>query len=155
MFERILGKSERMLKFFVKIQCFFAFVAAVLVFGAAFNLLGMTRISALAALIIAVVAAVVVWFSMMSSAWIVYAFADLVEYTKASHDEISEMSAGLAEYTKANHKEIRQINTGLTEYTKAMNKVLNSMGKNLYLVARHCCAEESHGQTENKTEKRG
>ncbi len=99
MFERILNKSANMLKLFVKIQCFLAFVIAVVTFGAFIDVTSLLFDSAFWQLVISVFFAAIVWFVVMSSAWAVYAFAELVEYTKATHEELSNMSEGLARYT--------------------------------------------------------
>ena len=140
MFERILNKSEKMLKFFVKVQCFFSFVIAIVVFGMIFNVLA--RVSTFAAFVLSTVIAVFVWFMMMSSAWVMYAFADLVECTKEYREEISGMSAGLA------------------EYTKATNQTFNGMSKDLFFIARHFYADEENAKsaaekTQEKDENEG
>ena len=132
MFERIFNKSGRLLKIFAKVQCFFSFVIAVIVFEAIVDALG--RISVLAAIVLGIVAAVIVWLVLMSSAWTLYAFADLVDYTKATHKEISELSAGLA------------------KYTKATNDIMNSMNKDLFFIARHYYAEEEKDKSETVDE---
>lgn len=132
MFERIFNKSGRLLKIFARVQCFFSFVIAIIVFGAIFNVLG--QISVFAAVVLGVAIAVIVWFVLMFSAWMLYAFADLVEYTKATHKEVSELSAGLA------------------KYTKAMNDVMNSMNKDLFFIARHYYAEEEKVKEEPTSE---
>ena len=38
------------------------------------------------------------------------------------------------------------MNQGLEAYAKAMGKTMNSMNKNLYLVAKYCCAEEERAR---------
>ena len=53
-----------------------------------------------------------------------YAFAELVEYTRATHEELSNMSSGLA------------------EYTKAMSRTINTMNRELCVIAKHYHAEE-------------
>ena len=146
MFERILNKSANMLKLFVKLQCFLAFVVAVVTFGAFINVGSLVIHSAFWLLVISAFFAVIVWFVVMSSAWALYAFAELVEHTEATHKELSDMSAGLARYTQATYEEIHSMNKGLEAYTKAMGKTMNSMNKNLYLVAKHCCAEEERAR---------
>ena len=146
MFERILNKSANMLKLFVKIQCFLAFVIAVVTFGAFIDVTSFLLDSAFWQLVISVFFAVIVWFVVMSSAWAVYAFAELVEHTEATHKELSDMSAGLARYTQATYEELHSMNKGLEAYTKAMGKTMNSMNKNLYLVAKYCCAEEERAR---------
>ena len=146
MFERILNKSAKMIMTFVKIQCFFAFVIAVITFGAFIDVTSFLLDSAFWQLVISVFFAVLAWFVVMSSAWALYAFAELVEYTKATHEELSDMSEGLARYTQATYEEIHSMNQGLEAYTKAMGKTMNSMNKNLYLVAKHCCAEEQRAR---------
>ena len=132
MFERIFDKSGRLLKIFAKVQCFFSFVIAVIVFGVIFNALG--QISAFAAVVLGVLISVIVWFVLMFSAWTLYAFADLVDYTKATNKEISELSAGLA------------------KYTKATNEVMNSMNKDLFFIAKHYYAEEEKAKSETADE---
>mgnify|MGYP000013654200 FL=1 len=92
------------------------------------------------------VVAAVFWVLQMFLAWALYAFAELVEYTKETHKELSDMSAGLARYTQATYEELHSMNKGLEAYTKAMGKTMNSMNKNLYLVAKHCCAEEERAR---------
>lgn len=82
----------------------------------------------------------------MFLAWALYAFAELVEHTEATHKELSNMSEGLARYTQATYEELHSMNKGLEAYTKAMGKTMNSMNKNLYLVAKHCCAEEERAR---------
>ena len=84
--------------------------------------------SQFSAIVLGLVVAVVFWVLQMFLAWALYAFAELVEYTKATHKELSNMSAGLARYTQATYEE------------------LHSMNKNLYLVAKHCCAEEERAR---------
>ena len=146
MFERILNKSANMIKIFVKIQCFFAFVIAVITFGAFIDVTSFLIHSAFWQLVISIFFAVLAWFAVMSSAWALYAFAELVEYTKETHKELSNMSAGLARYTQATYEELHSMNKGLEAYTKAMGKTMNSMNKNLYLVAKYCCAEEERAR---------
>ena len=68
------------------------------------------------------------------------AFAVLVEYTKETHKELSNMSAGLARYTQATYEELHSMNQGLEAYTNAMGKTMNS------IVAKHCCAEEERAR---------
>ena len=143
MFERILSKSEKMLKFFVKIQCFFAFVVAIIVFCIFVNVSSREDGSVFWTLVISAFLAVLVWFLVMGSAWAVYAFAELVAYTKQTHEELSNLSKELAEYTQATSEELHRINSGLQQYTAAMGNVMNSMNKNLYLVAKHSCAERA------------
>lgn len=142
MFERILSKSAKMIKIFVKIQCFFAFVVAIIVFFASINVASIVIDSASWVLVISAFLAVLVWFWIMSSAWTVYAFAELVEYTKATNEELSNMSKGLAQYTRATYEALNSTNKGLEAYTKAMGKTMNSMNRNLYIVAKYCCTEE-------------
>ena len=146
MFERILSKSANMIKIFVKIQCFFAFVIAVITFGAFIDVTSFLIHSAFWQLVISIFFAVLAWFAVMSSAWALYAFAELVEYTKETHKELSNMSEGLARYTQATYEELHSMNKGLEAYTNAMGKTMNSMNKNLYLVAKHCCAEEERAR---------
>ena len=103
-------------------------------------------ISRFSAIVLGLVVAVVFWVLQMFLAWALYAFAELVEYTKETHKELSNMSAGLARYTQATYEELHSMNQGLEAYTKAMGKTMNSMNKNLYLVAKHCCAEEERAR---------
>ena len=60
----------------------------------------------------------------MFLAWAMYAFAELVEYTRATHEELSNMSSGLA------------------EYTKAMSRTINTMNRELCVIAKRYHAEE-------------
>ena len=102
--------------------------------------------SRFSAIVLGLVVAVVFWVLQMFLAWALYAFAELVEHTEATHKELSNMSAGLARYTQATYEELHSMNKGLEAYTKAMGKTMNSMNKNLYLVAKHCCAEEERAR---------
>ena len=122
MFDAIFGRSVKILKILAKVQCVLAFVLASMLCGAVHEML--KPINRFSAIVLGLVVAVVFWVLQMFLAWALYAFAELVEYTKATHEELSNMSEGLE------------------AYTKAMGKTMNSMNKNLYLVAKHCCAEE-------------
>ena len=102
--------------------------------------------SQFSAIVVGLVAAVVLWVLQMFLAWALYAFAELVEYTKETHKELSNMSEGLARYTQATYEEIHSMNKGLEAYAKAMGKTMNSMNKNLYLVAKYCYAEEERAR---------
>ena len=106
----------------------------------------LTPFSQFSAIVVGLVAAVVLWVLQMFLAWALYAFAELVEYTKETHKELSNMSKGLARYTQATYEEILSMNKGLEAYAKAMGKTMNSMNKNLYLVAKYCCAEEERAR---------
>ena len=144
MFDAIFSRSVKILKIFAKVQCVLAFVLAAMLCGSVHEML--KPISRFSAIVLGLVVAVVFWVLQMFLAWALYAFAELVEYTKATHEELSNMSEGLARYTKATHEELRRMNKGLEDYTTAMGKAMNSMNKNLYLVAKHCCAEEERAR---------
>ena len=144
MFDAIFSRSVKILKIFAKVQCVLAFVLAVMLYGSVYNALKL--FSLFSAIVLGLVAAVVLWVLQMFLAWALYAFAELVEHTEATHKEISDMSAGLARYTQATYEEIHSMNKGLEAYTKAMGKTMNSMNKNLYLVAKYCCAEEERAR---------
>ena len=126
MFDAIFGRSVKILKIFAKVQCVLAFVLAAMLCGSVHEML--KPISRFSAIVLGLVVAVVFWVLQMFLAWALYAFAELVEYTKATHKELSNMSEGLARYTQATYEE------------------LHSMNKNLYLVAKHCCAEEERAR---------
>ena len=138
MFDAIFGRSVKILKILAKVQCVLAFVLAAMLCGSVHEML--KPFSRFSAIVLGLTVAVVFWVLQMFLAWALYAFAELVEYTKATHKELSNMSAGLARYTQATYEELHSMNKGLEAYTKAMGKTLNSMNKNLYLVAKHCCA---------------
>ena len=141
MFDAIFSRSVKILKIFAKVQCVLSFVLAAMLCGSIHEALKpFSQFSAI------VVAAVVLWVLQMFLAWALYAFAELVEYTKETHKELSNMSKGLARYTQATYEEIHSMNKGLEAYAKAMGKTMNSMNKNLYLVAKHCCAEEERAR---------
>ena len=144
MFDAIFSRSVKILKLFAKVQCVLAFVLAAMLCGSVHEML--KPFSRFSAIVLGLVVAVVFWVLQMFLAWALYAFAELVEYTKATHKELNDMSEGLARYTKATHEELRRMNQGLEAYTKAMGKTMNSMNKNLYLVAKHCCAEEERAR---------
>ena len=144
MFDAIFGKSVKILKLFAKVQCVLAFVLAAMLYGSVYQAL--KPFSRFSAIVLGLVVAVVFWVLQMFLAWALYAFAELVEYTKETHKELSNMSAGLARYTQATYEELHSMNKGLEAYTKAMGKTMNSMNKNLYLVAKHCCAEEERAR---------
>ena len=126
MFDAIFGRSVKILKIFAKVQCVLAFVLAAMLCGSVHEML--KPFSRFSAIVLGLVVAVVFWVLQMFLAWALYAFAELVEYTKATHKELSNMSEGLARYTQATYEEI------------------HSMNKNLYLVAKHCCAEEERAR---------
>ena len=144
MFDAIFSRSVKILKIFAKVQCVLAFVLAAMLYGAVYNAL--KSVGLFPAVVLGLVVAVVLWVLQMFLAWAVYAFAELVEYTKETHKEISNMSEGLARYTQATYEEIHSMNKGLEAYAKAMGKTMNSMNKNLYLVAKYCCAEEERAR---------
>ena len=126
MFDAIFGRSVKILKLLAKVQCVLAFVLASMLCGSVHEML--KPFSRFSAIVLGLVVAVVFWVLQMFLAWALYAFAELVEYTKATHKELSNMSEGLARYTQATYEE------------------LHSMNKNLYLVAKHCCAEEERAR---------
>lgn len=144
MFDAIFSRSVKILKLFAKVQCVLAFVLAAMLCGSVHEML--KPFSRFSAIVLGLAVAVVFWVLQMFLAWALYAFAELVEYTKATHKELNDMSEGLARYTKATHEELRRMNKGLEDYTNAMGKAMNSMNKNLYLVAKHCCAEEERAR---------
>ena len=126
MFDAIFSRSVKILKIFAKVQCVLAFVLAAMLCGSVHEML--KPINRFSAIVLGLVVAVVFWVLQMFLAWALYAFAELVEYTKETHKELSNMSAGLARYTQATYEEI------------------HSMNKNLYLVAKYCCAEEERAR---------
>ena len=144
MFDAIFSRSVKILKVFAKVQCVLAFVLAAMLYGAVYNAL--KPVNLFSAVVLGLVVAVVLWVLQMFLAWALYAFAELVEYTKATHKEISDMSAGLSRYTQATYEELHSLNKGLDAYTRAVGKTMNSMNKNLYLVAKYCCAEEERAR---------
>ena len=144
MFDAIFSRSVKILKIFAKMQCVLAFALAAMLYGSVYQVL--KPFNRFSAVVMGLVVAVVLWVLQMFLAWAVYAFAELVEHTEATHKELSDMSAGLARYTQATYEEIHGMNKGLEAYTKAMGKTMNSMNKNLYLVAKHCCAEEERAR---------
>ena len=144
MFDAIFGKSVKILKIFAKVYCVLAFALAAMLCGSVHEML--KPISRFSAIVLGLVVAVVFWVLQMFLAWALYAFAELVEHTEATHKELSNMSEGLARYTQATYEEIHSMNKGLEAYTNAMGKTLNSMNKNLYLVAKYCCAEEERAR---------
>ena len=144
MFDAIFSRSVKILKIFAKVQCVLSFVLAAMLCGSVHEML--KPINRFSAIVVGLVVAVVFWVLQMFLAWALYAFAELVEYTKETHKELSNMSKGLARYTQATYEEIHSMNKGLEAYTKAMGKTMNSMNKNLYLVAKYCCAEEERAR---------
>ena len=144
MFDAIFSRSVKILKVFAKVQCVLAFALAAMLYGAVYNAL--KPVNLFSAVVLGLVVAVVLWVLQMFLAWALYAFAELVEYTKATHKEISDMSEGLARYTQATYEELHSLNKGLDAYTRAVGKTMNSMNKNLYLVAKYCCAEEERAR---------
>ena len=123
MFDAIFGRSVKILKILAKVQCVLAFVLASMLCGAVHEML--KPISQFSAIVVGLVAAVVLWVLQMFLAWAMYAFAELVEYTRATHEELSNMSSGLA------------------EYTKAMSRTINTMNRELCVIAKHYHAEEA------------
>ena len=144
MFDAIFGRSVKILKLLAKVQCVLAFVLSAMLCGSVHEML--KPFSRFSAIVLGLAVAVVFWVLQMFLAWALYAFAELVEYTKATHKELNDMSEGLARYTQATYEELHSMNQGLEAYTKAMGKTMNSMNKNLYLVAKHCCAEEQRAR---------
>lgn len=144
MFDAIFSRSVKILKLLAKVQCVLAFVLSAMLCGSVHE--SLKYFSPVMAIVLGLIAAVVLWVLQMFLAWALYAFAELVEYTKATHKELNDMSEGLARYTQATYEEIHSMNQGLEAYTKAMGKTMNSMNKNLYLVAKHCCAEEERAR---------
>ena len=122
MFDAIFGRSVKILKLLAKVQCVLAFVLSVMLYGYVYE--GLKYFSFFAAIVLGLVAAVVLWMLQMFLAWAMYAFAELVEYTRATHEELSNMSSGLA------------------EYTKAMSRTINTMNRELCVIAKHYHAEE-------------
>ena len=122
MFDAIFSRSVKILKIFAKVQCVLAFVLSVMLYGYVYE--GLKYFSFFAAIVLGLVAAVVLWILQMFLAWAMYAFAELVEYTRATHEELSNMSSGLA------------------EYTKAMSRTINTMNRELCVIAKHYHAEE-------------
>ena len=144
MLDAIFSRSVKILKLLAKVQCVLAFVLSSMLCGSVHEIL--KPFSQFSAIVLGLVVAVVFWVLQMFLAWALYAFAELVEHTEATHKELSNMSAGLARYTQATYEEIHSMNQGLEAYTNAMGKTMNSMNKNLYLVAKHCCAEEERAR---------
>ncbi len=122
MFDAIFGRSVKILKILAKVQCVLAFVLASMLCGAVHEML--KPFSRFSAIVLGLVVAVVFWVLQMFLAWAMYAFAELVEYTRATHEELSNMSSGLA------------------EYTKAMSRTINTMNRELCVIAKHYHAEE-------------
>ena len=48
----------------------------------------------------------------------------------------------LVEYTRATHEELSNMSSGLAEYTKAMSRTINTMNRELCVIAKHYHAEE-------------
>ena len=122
MFDAIFGRSVKILKILAKVQCVLAFVLASMLCGAVHEML--KPFSRFSAIVLGLVVAVVFWVLQMFLAWALYAFAELVEYTKETHKELSNMSEGLARYTQATYEELHSMNKGLEAYTKAMGKTI-------------------------------
>ena len=122
MLDAIFSRPVKALKLLAKVQCVLAFVLSVMLYGYVYE--GLKYFSFFAAIVLGLVAAVVLWMLQMFLAWAMYAFAELVEYTRATHEELSNMSSGLA------------------EYTKAMSRTINTMNRELCVIAKHYHAEE-------------
>ena len=122
MFDAIFSRSVKILKIFAKVQCVLSFVLAAMLCGSIHEAL--KPFSQFSAIVVGLVAAVVLWVLQMFLAWALYAFAELVEYTKETHKELSDMSKGLARYTQATYEEIHSMNKGLEAYAKAMGKTI-------------------------------
>ena len=122
MFDAIFSRSVKILKIFAKVQCVLSFVLAAMLCGSIHEAL--KPFSQFSAIVVGLVAAVVLWVLQMFLAWALYAFAELVEYTKETHKELSNMSKGLARYTQATYEEIHSMNKGLEAYAKAMGKTI-------------------------------
>ena len=122
MFDAIFSRSVKILKIFAKVQCVLSFVLAAMMCGSIHEAL--KPFSQFSAIVVGLVAAVVLWVLQMFLAWALYAFAELVEYTKETHKELSNMSKGLARYTQATYEEIHSMNKGLEAYAKAMGKTI-------------------------------
>ena len=110
MFDAIFSRSVKILKIFAKVQCVLSFVLAAMLCGSIHEAL--KPFSQFSAIVVGLVAAVVLWVLQMFLAWALYAFAELVEYTKETHKELSNMSKGLARYTQATYEEIHSMNHG-------------------------------------------
>ena len=107
MFDAIFGRSVKILKILAKVQCVLAFVLASMLCGAVHEML--KPFSRFSAIVLGLVVAVVFWVLQMFLAWALYAFAELVEYTKETHKELSNMSEGLARYTQATYEELHSM----------------------------------------------
>ena len=105
MFDAIFSRSVKILKIFAKVQCVLSFVLAAMLCGSIHEAL--KPFSQFSAIVVGLVAAVVLWVLQMFLAWALYAFAELVEYTKETHKELSNMSKGLARYTQATYEELQ------------------------------------------------
>ena len=86
MFDAIFGKSVKILKILAKVQCVLAFVLASMLCGAVHEML--KPINRFSAIVLGLVVAAVFWVLQMFLAWALYAFAELVEYTKETHKEL-------------------------------------------------------------------
>ena len=122
MLDAIFSRPVKALKLLAKVQCVLSFVLAAMLCGSIHEAL--KPFSQFSAIVVGLVAAVVLWVLQMFLAWAMYAFAELVEYTRATHEELSNMSNGLA------------------EYTKAMSRTINTMNRELCVIAKHYHAEE-------------
>ena len=122
MLDAIFSRPVKALKLLAKVQCVLACVVSVMLYAYVYE--GLKYFSFFAAIVLGLVAAVGLWILQMFHAWAMYAFAELVEYTRATHEELSNMSSGLA------------------EYTKAMSRTINTMNRELCVIAKHYHAEE-------------
>ena len=122
MLDAIFSRPVKALKLLAKVQCVLAFALSVMLYGYVYE--GLKYFSFFAAIVLGLIAAVVLWMLQMFLEWAMYAFAELVEYTRATHEELSNMSSGLA------------------EYTKAMSRTINTMNRELCVIAKHYQAEE-------------
>ena len=135
MFDAIFSRSVKILKIFAKVQCVLSFVLAAMLCGSIHEAL--KPFSQFSAIVVGLVAAVVLWVLQMFLAWALYAFAELVEYTKETHKELSNMSKGLARYTQATYEEIHSMNKGLEAYAKAMGKTILLVEQNARIALKH------------------
>jgi len=92
MFDAIFSRSVKILKIFAKVQCVLSFVLAAMLCGSIHEAL--KPFSQFSAIVVGLVAAVVLWVLQMFLAWALYAFAELVEYTKETHKEPEQHERG-------------------------------------------------------------
>ena len=122
MLDAIFSRPVKALKLLAKVQCVLAFVLSVMLYGYVYE--GLKYFSFFSAIVLGLIAAVVLWILQLFLAWAMSAFAELVEYTRATHEELSNMSSGLA------------------EDTKALSRTINTMNRELCVIAKHYHAEE-------------